>query len=184
MGGPLTGWNGFIIKFKSNGDEDWIRQIGVERAQSSSKGITFDKITGNIYIIGIGNINYETNAPSSIGDEDIFIFKYDSNGNGRFFAQLGSADTSFYEASITVDPFGSILIGGSSNGRFETTLGGTNKLGTIIKYDSRGTLQWVRQFGPIGGFLQETPGQFYHYRQKRKHFYNWFYQWKYLERRE
>ncbi|EMK11843.1 beta-propeller repeat protein [Leptospira kirschneri serovar Bim str. 1051] len=156
LGGPLTGWNGFIIKFKSNGDEDWIRQIGVERAQSSSKGITFDKITGNIYIIGIGNINYETNAPSSIGDEDIFIFKYDSNGNGRFFAQLGSADTSFYEASISVDPFGSILIGGSSNGRFETTLGGTNKLGTIIKYDSRGTLQWVRQFGPIGGFLQET----------------------------
>lgn len=156
LGGPLTGSNGFIIKFKSNGDEDWVRQIGVERAQSSSKGITFDKITGNIFTIGIGNINYETNEPSSIGDEDIFIFKYDSNGNGRFFAQLGSADTSFYEASITVDPFGNILIGGSSNGRFETTLGGTSKLGTIVKYDSRGTLQWVRQFGSIGGFLKET----------------------------
>lgn len=156
FGGPLTGSNGFIIKFKSDGDEDWVRQIGVERTQSSSKGITFDKITGNIFTIGIGNINYETNEPSSIGDEDIFIFKYDSNGNGRFFAQLGSANTSFYEASITVDPFGNILIGGSSNGRFETTLGGTSKLGTIVKYDSRGTLQWVRQFGSIGGFLKET----------------------------
>ncbi|XZE67895.1 SBBP repeat beta-propeller lipoprotein, LipL53 family [Leptospira interrogans serovar Hardjo] len=156
FGGPLTGLNGFIIKFKSDGDEDWVRQIGVEKALSSPKGITFDKITGNIFIIGTGNINYETNKPSSIGHEDIFIFKYDSNGNGRFFAQLGSANTSFYDACITVDPFGNILIGGSSDGRFETTLGGVNILGTIVKYDSRGTLQWVHQFGPINNLLKET----------------------------
>lgn len=48
------------------------------------------------------------------------------------------------------------MIGGSSDGRFETTLGGVNILGTIVKYDSRGTLQWVHQFGPINNLLKET----------------------------
>ncbi|EMN46562.1 SBBP repeat beta-propeller lipoprotein, LipL53 family [Leptospira weilii] len=156
FGGPLTGSNGFIIKFKSNGDEDWVRQIGVARAESSSQGIAFDKTTGGIYITGIGNANYETNTLPSIGIRDIFILKYDSNGNGRFFAQLGCTGKFFNEASIAVDPFGNILISGSSNGRFETTLGGANELGTITKYDSRGTLQWIRQFGPTSSLAKRT----------------------------
>ncbi|WP_078126116.1 SBBP repeat beta-propeller lipoprotein, LipL53 family [Leptospira alexanderi] len=156
FGGPLTASNGFIIKFKSNGDEDWVRQIGVARAESSSQGIVFDKPTGGIYITGIGNANYETNTLPSIGIRDIFILKYDSNGNGRFFAQLGSTGKFFNEASITTDPFGNILISGSSNGRFETTLGGVNELGTIAKYDSHGTLQWIRQFGPTSSLAKRT----------------------------
>ncbi|EMF80963.1 beta-propeller repeat protein [Leptospira weilii serovar Topaz str. LT2116] len=150
FGGPLTGTNGFIIKFKSNGDEDWVRQIGVAKANSPSQGIAFDKTTNNVYITGIGNANYKTNTLPSIGIRDVFIFKYDSNGNGRFFAQLGFTGKSFNEASIAVDPFGNILIGTSSDGRFETTLGGTSWLGTIVKYDSTGTRQWIRQFGPPG----------------------------------
>ncbi|MBF3377407.1 SBBP repeat beta-propeller lipoprotein, LipL53 family [Leptospira borgpetersenii] len=156
FGGPLTGSNGFIIKFKNNGDEDWVRQIGVDGANSSPAGIAFDKTTNNVYITGTGNANYETNTLPSIGIRDTFIFKYDSNGNGRFFAQLGSTDKFFNDVSITVDSFGNILIGGSSNGRFETTLGGTNKLGTIAKYDSRGTLQWIRQFGPTSSLAKRT----------------------------
>ncbi|AXR61735.1 SBBP repeat beta-propeller lipoprotein, LipL53 family [Leptospira mayottensis] len=156
FGGPLTGSNGFIIKFKNNGDEDWVQQIGVDRAQSFPKGIAFDQTTGDIYITGIGDANYETNTLPSIGDEDIFILKYNSNGNDQFFAQLGSAGKFFNYASITTDPFGNILIGGSSNGRFETTLGGRNELGTIAKYDSRGTLQWIRQFGPTSSLAKHT----------------------------
>ncbi|EMM74983.1 SBBP repeat beta-propeller lipoprotein, LipL53 family [Leptospira weilii] len=150
FGGPLTGANGFIIKFQSNGDEDWIRQIGVAKAESILQEITFDKTTNNVYITGIGSANYETNTLLSIGIRDIFIFKYDSNGNGRFFAQFGFTGKLFYETSIAVDPLGNILIGTSINGRFETTLGGTSWLGTIVKYDSTGTRQWIRQFGPPG----------------------------------
>ncbi|WP_061223119.1 SBBP repeat beta-propeller lipoprotein, LipL53 family [Leptospira weilii] len=150
FGGPLTGTNGFITKFKSNGDEDWVRQIGVAKANSLSQGIAFDKITNNVYITGIGNANYETNTLPSIGIRDVFIFKYDSNGNGQLFAQLGFTGKSFNKASIAVDPFGNILIGTSSNGRFETTLGGASWLGTIVKYDSTGARQWIRQFGPPG----------------------------------
>lgn len=156
FGGPLIGSNGFIIKFKSNGDEDWVRQIGVDGVDDHPTGIAFDKTTNNVYITGIGEANYETNTLPSIGIRDMFIFKYDSNGNGRFFAQLGSTDKCFDNSSIAVDPFGNILIGVSSNGRFETTLGGTNRLGTIAKYDSHGTLQWIRQFGPTSSLAKRT----------------------------
>ncbi|MDI7236849.1 SBBP repeat-containing protein [Leptospira santarosai] len=167
FGGPMTGANGFIIKFKSNGDEDWVRQIGIVGADSFPEGVAFDKTTNDLYVTGSGNANYRTNTHPGIGNRDVFIFKYDTNGNDRFFAQLGTASKSFNNPSIAVDLFGNVFVGGTTNGRFEQRLSGTSWLGTVAKYDSLGSLQWVRQFGPdsappkqavINSILTDTNG--------------------------
>ncbi|WP_061224945.1 SBBP repeat beta-propeller lipoprotein, LipL53 family [Leptospira weilii] len=150
FGGPLSGPNGFIIKFDSNGNRDWVKQIAIPTSRSFPKGLAINKTTNDIYITGSGNADYEKNITPGIGIDDLFILKYDSNGNGRFFAQLGFVGKSFHSESITVDPLGNVLVGGSSNGRFGSELGGASWLGTIVKYDSTGARQWIRQFGPLG----------------------------------
>ncbi|WP_016758355.1 SBBP repeat beta-propeller lipoprotein, LipL53 family, partial [Leptospira weilii] len=130
FGGPLSGPNGFIIKFDSDGNRDWVQQIAIPTARSFPKGLAINKTTNDIYITGSGNGDHEKNTTPGIGIDDLFILKYDSNGNGRFFAQLGFVGKSFHSKSITVDPLGNVLVGGSSNGRFESELGGTSWLGT------------------------------------------------------
>ncbi|EMO60257.1 beta-propeller repeat protein [Leptospira borgpetersenii serovar Pomona str. 200901868] len=47
-----------------------------------------------------------------------------------------------------MDLSGNVIVSGTSNGRFNDQLTGTSWLGTIVKYDSFGNLQWVQQFGP------------------------------------
>ncbi|AXR61734.1 SBBP repeat beta-propeller lipoprotein, LipL53 family [Leptospira mayottensis] len=148
FGGPLTGSNGFIIKFKNNGDEDWVQQIAIPNARSFPEGLAINKTTSDIYITGSGNADYEKNTASGIGIDDLFILKYDNNGNRQFFAQLGFFEKSFHGKSITVDLSGNIFVGGTSNGRFKDKSTGTSWLGTIAKYNSFGALQWVQQFGP------------------------------------
>ncbi len=149
FGGFLNGANGFIAKFNSiNGNEEWVQQIAFPQAQSFPTGLTFDKTTNTIYVAGVTNADYKNNKRPAIGNQDIFIFKYDSQGNRQFFAQLGAISKSLDSASITVDLSGNVFVGGTSNGRFEDKLTGTSWLGTIAKYDSSGVLQWVRQFGP------------------------------------
>ncbi|UOG35372.1 SBBP repeat-containing protein [Leptospira noguchii] len=148
-GGTESGANGFIAKFNNvDGNEEWAKQIAFPQAQSFPTGLTFDKTTNMIYVTGITDADYKNNKKPAIGQNDIFIFKYDSQGNRQFFAQLGTISKSLDNASITVDLSGNVFVGGTSNGRFNQQFGGTSWLGTIAKYDSLGTLEWIQQFGP------------------------------------
>ncbi|WP_061233574.1 SBBP repeat beta-propeller lipoprotein, LipL53 family [Leptospira noguchii] len=148
-GGTKSGANGFIAKFSNvDGNEEWAKQIAFPQAQSFPTGLTFDKTTNMIYVTGITDADYKNNKKPAIGQNDIFIFKYDSQGNRQFFAQLGTVSKSLDAPSITVDLSGNVFVGGTSNGRFKDKLTGTSWLGTIAKYDSFGSLQWVQQFGP------------------------------------
>ncbi|WP_036026446.1 SBBP repeat beta-propeller lipoprotein, LipL53 family [Leptospira noguchii] len=155
-GGPESGANGFIAKFSNvDGNEEWAKQIAFPQAQSFPMGLTFDKTKNMIYVTGITDADYENNKKPAIGNQDIFIFKYDSQGNRQFFAQLGIISKSLDNASITVDISGNVFVSGTSNGRFNQQLGGTSWLGTIIKYDSLGTLEWIQQFGPTSSVPQK-----------------------------
>ncbi|EMY76356.1 beta-propeller repeat protein [Leptospira weilii serovar Ranarum str. ICFT] len=150
FGGPELGFNGFIVKFDSNGNQVWVRQLSIPNARIQSNGITFDKVTGNLYLAGWGNANFETDTIPGIGTEDLFILKYDcNNGNKRFFAQLGLPLRTTQSHSVAVDPFGNVFVSGESDGDFGSGADGTTALGTVVKYDSFGVRQWIRQLGPI-----------------------------------
>ncbi|WP_036097009.1 SBBP repeat beta-propeller lipoprotein, LipL53 family [Leptospira weilii] len=157
FGGPEAGANGFMIKFDTNGNQEWVTQLSIPRGQSFPKGVAFDRITGDIYMTGSGNANFETDTTPSIGNSDLFILRYDgNNGNKQFFAQLGSALRSSEGRSLSVDPSGNVFVGGNSNGDFGSGADGTSWLGTLVKYDSFGNQQWIRQFGPISGRRKQT----------------------------
>ncbi|EKR73649.1 beta-propeller repeat protein [Leptospira noguchii str. 2006001870] len=141
--------NGFIIKFDTDGNQIWVKQLSIEGSNILPTGVVFDKLSGNIYVCGSGhNANFKTNTNPGIGQDDLFILKYDQNGNRQFFAQLGSALGSVFGNTITVDRFGNVLVGAYSN--IDFTLGEKKEspIGTIVKYNSSGVQQWIRQFGP------------------------------------
>ncbi|GIM21926.1 hypothetical protein KHM19_11090 [Leptospira borgpetersenii] len=148
FGGPLSGSNGFIAKFDDKGNKNWVKQIAIPNTRSFPEGLVINKTTSDIYITGSGNADYKKDTASGTGIDDLFILKYDNNGNRQFFAQLGSLGKSFHSKSVTVDLSGNVIVSGTSNGRFNDQLTGTSWLGTIVKYDSFGNLQWVQQFGP------------------------------------
>ncbi|MBE8400236.1 SBBP repeat beta-propeller lipoprotein, LipL53 family [Leptospira borgpetersenii] len=148
-GNSIKRGNGFIVKLDTNGNQIWIEQLSIPGAEIIPVGVAFDKITGNIYMSGFGrNANFATNSTPGIGENDLFILKYDSNGNRQFFAQLGVPLKSVFGKAITVDRFGNVLVGGYSNADFGLKPDETGYLGTIVKYDSSGVQQWIRQFGP------------------------------------
>ncbi|EMY77011.1 beta-propeller repeat protein [Leptospira weilii serovar Ranarum str. ICFT] len=150
FGGPRIGRNGFIVKFDTDGNQVWVQQIAIAGGQVYSNAVTVDKVTGHIYMTGQVSGNLATDTIPGIGHFDLFILKYDSDGNREFFAQLGRALSWVEGASISVDPLSNVFVGGNSNGNLESSAEtGRNFRGTLVKYDSSGVLQWVKQFGPI-----------------------------------
>lgn len=69
----------YIVKFNSAGVKQWTRQFGTIFGDSAS-GVAVD-VSGNIYVVGSTNLGLDSNY--NTGDSDIFIAKYDSEGNRR-----------------------------------------------------------------------------------------------------
>lgn len=58
--GNTTGGCTFILKFDTNGNQIWVKQIVITGAVILPNGVTIDKVTGSIYMTGSGNVNFET----------------------------------------------------------------------------------------------------------------------------
>ena len=100
-------------------------------------------------IVAVG-YSYSTDAGfSNKGSADAIIVKYDRDGNQLWVKNFrGSGDDCFYSVVETNDG-GIIAVGCSTS----TSAGFTNKGGSdaiIVKYDSNGNQQWVKNFGGSG----------------------------------
>ena len=141
LGGTNQGSDdAFIVKYDSDGAQQWIRQFGTSSADCGN-GIAVDS-SGNSYITGYteGNLG----GPNQ-GSQDAFIVKYDSGGTVQWTRQTGSASSDL-AVDVAVDGSGNSYITGYTYG----DLGGPNQGGLdafIVKYDSDGAQQWIRQFG-------------------------------------
>ncbi len=159
FGGTEIGANGFIIKFDTNGNQIWVKQISVNRADALiyPDGIAIDEVRDSIYVTGSARANFSTNTVPGTGFLDLFILKYDSSGNRQFFAQLGFVSSTTQGSSLSVDLSGNVFVGGTSNGNFESeTKSKSNFRGLLVKYDSSGVQQWIQQLGPIGNQRKQT----------------------------
>jgi hypothetical protein len=110
----------FISKFNTNGILQWTSLLGTVVNESGS-GITVDP-NGNVYITGYtnGDLDGNTNA----GGRDIFVSKYDTNGNGLWTSLLGTTINDRGH-DIAVDPNSNAYI----TGRTQANLGGNNSAG-------------------------------------------------------
>lgn len=149
-------------KYDSNGTQVWLKQLGSVTAGTTaaagvdtSSGIALDS-SGNIYISGhttgaLGEANGNATASN-----DIFLAKYSNAGTLASVKQLGSSLASStgvdVSTGITIDRAnGSIYIVGYTDGALgETNAGGagTNDA-VVVKWDSAGTRQWIRQLGSV-----------------------------------
>lgn len=145
----------FVVKYNSAGSEIWARN-GVGNQPDYANGITTDGL-GNIFVCGTftgASISFGAiSVPNFSSGNDIFIVKYNSNGNPVWVREAG--DNSNDEANgISSDFSGNIYIIGSYSSNhivFGTdTLwtappGSGSALGTFLaKYNNSGIVQWAR----------------------------------------
>ena len=141
LGGSNIGQSdGFIIKYDSVGNEIWKRQFGTEdkdRVWNFAK----DK-EDNLYAAGntFGKINGE-----KFGEQDMFIYKYDKNGNLLKNVILGT-DSVDYLTEIYIDDNLNIYIAGNTKGKLGSSCYGDWDY-FIMKLDSNFNEIYTYQFG-------------------------------------
>ncbi len=140
----------FITKYDVDGNCLWAKSAG---------GTLFDfgndistDANGNCYVTGtfLGTATFETKELTSAGEDDIFIAKYDKNGNCLWAKNAGGID---YDQglSISTDANGNCYVTGKFIGtaKFETkelTSAGANDI-FIAKYDVDGNCLWAKSAG-------------------------------------
>lgn len=111
---------------------------------------------GNVYCAGYTNGNLgEVNG----GLNDAFVMKLNSSGTILWVTQLGSTTkatgitnanaSNDYCNSVAVDSLGNVYCGGYTNGNLGAVVSGTSDA-FVMKLNSSGELQWVKQFGSTG----------------------------------
>jgi len=141
----------FLAKFDSAGNPVWVRQAG-GIGYDEGRGVATDA-AGNVYLTGL----YQNTASfgpfnvNSAGFSDVYIAKYDPNGNVVWVVSAGGAD--YDEAhAIAVDPQGNSYITGffdadASFGSFTLVNHSSSDDIFVAKCSSTGTFLWARQAG-------------------------------------
>jgi Secretion system C-terminal sorting domain/Beta-propeller repeat len=154
-----------ILTFEINAqDFKWVKGISSSTGQINSWNISIDR-DGNSYIAGFffGTATFDAIQITSYGGADIFVAKYDPDGNCLWAKHAGSPSNNHsddYGMSISVDAKGNSYVTGFF---YETALFDTIQVTAyngpysnnsdifLAKYDSKGNVVWVKQAGGIGG---------------------------------
>lgn len=150
----------FIAKYDSNGNVTWAKSAGGIAYNDYSQSIITD-INDNVYIsgyFGSTTISFDTFSlvNSSSSSFDIFLVKYDNNGN-VIWAQSAFGMLNDYGWSLANDNSGNIYLGGFFSGP-DITFGSHTVTNTypftedifVVKYDSSGNAQWATGDGELG----------------------------------
>jgi hypothetical protein len=153
----------FVAKYDSIGTLLWVRRSGgVDGDRGFS--VAVDGL-GNSYVSGLfngsatfgqGQANQTT--LTTVGLDDIFVAKYDSNGVLQWVRRAGGAESDG-SLGIAVDGFGDSYVTGFFTGVATFGQGQANQTTLtsagardifVVKYDSGGLLQWAKQAGAGG----------------------------------
>lgn len=155
----------FIVKYDANGTVVWAKSAGGSGDDTGS-GIAIDA-NGNSYITGSFlsstiTIGSTTLSNAGIYNCDMFVMKYDTNGN-LVWAKSAGGEYSDKASSITVDANGNSYITGwfdSWSLIFGSTVLGAFSVNEsdlfIVKYDANGNVLWAHSAG--GGANTDTGG--------------------------
>lgn len=157
----LTGCGSFISKLDSNGNFVWARHV----VCPSFRDIVLDS-ANNIYITGSfsGTTDFDPGIGIanlvSVGGNDIFVSKWDSNGNFVWARQMGGSSGEGGN-SIALDDLGNIYTTGTFSGSADfnpgidtaylTVSGGSAFTGNIFvsKLNASGAFVWAKKMGGI-----------------------------------
>ena len=147
----------FLVKYNSSGARQWTKQLGTSNNEYAS-AIATDS-SDNIYVTGMtwGGLDGSTKPSYCMGAgtakasqecTDIFLVKYNSSGTKQWVKQLEGSSKSFDNAQgLAVDSSDNIYVAGFTNGGLDgNTSSGKHDI-LVVKYNSGGSKQWLRQFG-------------------------------------
>ena len=138
----------------------WSQRFGDTRCQEGL-GIATDGAS-NVIISGVyaGTVNFGGGTLASNGGNDVFVAKFDANGNHLWSQSLGNVSYAI-SLDVATDPTGNVLVSGVFYG--DLRLNGTplltsngNSDSFVVKFSPNGTLIWSQRFG--GPSWDETWG--------------------------
>lgn len=140
----------FLVKFGSDGAHDWSGRFGDTSIQEGY-GVAADA-SGNVIVSGrfYGAVDFGDGPLTSAGQTDIFVAKFDPDGNliwGKRFGDTGEE----YAVAVAVDASGNVFISGylydsvDFGGGTLTSAGGNDIF--LVKLDSDGNHVWSDSFG-------------------------------------
>jgi len=141
-------YDAYLRKYDSDGNELWTRQFGTPRVlvEDLTSDVAVDG-AGNVYVVGF------TSGPlpgqANLGEDDVYLRKYDSDGNELWARQSGS-QTLDMANGVAIDGTGNVYVVGQLGG-----IPGRRGMGEadayLRKHDSDGNELWTRQFGSQSG---------------------------------
>ncbi len=127
----------FIAKYDSNGNALWAKSAGRGNIDYASS-LVCDGF-GNIYAAGTfvsDSITFGSFTLFSKGEDDVFLVKYDNNGNVIWAVSAGNVERDI-GFSVCIDAFGNIYVGGWTGSTSNPDI-------LILKYDSGGNQVWAK----------------------------------------
>jgi hypothetical protein len=137
----------FICKYDRFGNVGWARLVATNSNTSFSLRLAADS-AGNVYFAGhfSGGATFGTNTLVSSGPSDLFLTKYDSQGNALWARQIMAFDVNWPRTvALAVDLNGNAIV--STRYTNSVNVSGavvTNSSSFLAKYDSAGNLVWAQ----------------------------------------
>jgi hypothetical protein len=144
----------FIVKYDTSGNVLWAKSVG---GTSDDVGVNCSTdASGNIIVTGLfqsSTITFGTTTLNNAGNKDMFIVKYDANGN-VLWAKSAGGNLDDRGCSCATDANGNIFITGFfysasiSLGITTLTNAGSNSGDMyIVKFDPSGNILWAKSTG-------------------------------------
>jgi hypothetical protein len=155
-GGLLTSAGGrdiFLAGYAANDDHLWSKRFG-SSGYDSGFGLVIDP-SGNIFVTGNfeGGVDFGGGTLTSAGSYDIFLARYNSNGNHLWSKRFGGVGVDFGR-SLAVDATGNAFLTGDFEGSADfgggplTSAGGSDFF--LAWYTANGNHLWSKRFGSTG----------------------------------
>ena len=128
----------FLVKYNSSGAKQWTKLIGTLQNDHATDVVSY---SSSLYATGYTKGSL---TGSNSGDNDIFLVKFNSSGVEQWRRQRGSSSNDLSEG-IDTDSSGYVYIVGNTNGDLTGDSSGDSDV-FIAKYNSVGTIQWLKQF--------------------------------------
>ncbi len=145
--------NVFITKIRANSQIAWSRFIGSEETDIAY-GIDTDPM-GNIFVTGYTQGEVEEGKDQ--GKADVFVAKYNTEGEEQWVTQLGTSAEDKGEA-IAIDAFGNIFVAGLTQGRMDPGQNFyTGNDAWVSKYHAQ--LSEQEQFFLMSDYMQQMNGR-------------------------
>ncbi len=154
----------FVAKYSTLGQFSWAFNLGAGNVDNSSFGIKIDG-TGSVCLTGyFQGVNKDfdpstsgTANISSVGGFDVFVAKYNNNGQYQWAFAIGG-NAIDVGRDLEVDNLGNVYVAGDFDGSnidFDPSssvenLSSNNRDVFIAKYNSSGQYQWAKRFGANG----------------------------------